>query len=530
MYIEKLKVRNLKALRSLDLALRPDVNIIVGDNAEGKSTILEAVNAALTGQWNGRPMQYELHPLLFSRSASDSYVDDLQAGESPEPPTLSIELFLADVDDLAILKGTNNSEKTDCPGLCITVSFDKKYAPEYAAYIKDPERIKTIPTEFYSVRWSSFSDRDLTARSVPIKCTSIDGTSMRGLGIADRFFSNLANGILSPAQRAELSLTYRQMKYEFSEDPHVKDINAELTKKRGEISDKHISVSLDTTTRSTWESGISLHLDDIPLSLEGKGEQNMVKVNLAMDDGFDAHVFLIEEPENHLSHSNMNRLIGRLASKGEGKQLILTTHSSFVLNKLGLEGLILLSGGNYASLEKLNPDTYDYFMKLPGFDTLRLILSKKAILVEGPSDELVVQRAYKDKFGKMPLEDGVDVITVRGLSFKRFLEIAKLLNLEIRVVTDNDGDVAALDKKYEEYSGLPNIAICFDKDETAKTLEPQILKANNRAILSKILGKAFGSDEELLKHMANNKSECAMKIFTSETKITVPEYIKLAVA
>jgi predicted ATP-dependent endonuclease of OLD family len=32
--------------------------------------------------------------------------------------------------------------------------------------------------------------------------------------------------------------------------------------------------------------------------------------------------------------------------------------------------------------------------KLPGYDTLRLILCNKAILVEGPSDELIVQKAY----------------------------------------------------------------------------------------------------------------------------------------
>ena len=98
MHIERLKIQNLKAIKELDLEFRPDVNIIVGDNAEGKSTILEAVNAALTGQWNGRPMQYEVHPLLFSRVISDSYVAALNAGGNPEPPSLSIELFLNDVD------------------------------------------------------------------------------------------------------------------------------------------------------------------------------------------------------------------------------------------------------------------------------------------------------------------------------------------------------------------------------------------------------------------------------------------------
>lgn len=56
--------------------------------------------------------------------------------------------------------------------------------------------------------------------------------------------------------------------------------------------------------------------------------------------------------------------------------------------------------------------------------TLRLVLAERVTLVEGPSDELVVQRAYLDAHGKLPIKDGVDVISVRGLQAKRFLDIA----------------------------------------------------------------------------------------------------------
>ena len=163
-------------------------------------------------------------------------------------------------------------------------------------------------------------------------------------------------------------------------------------------------------------------------------------------------MLLIEEPENHLSHSNLNMLLDDIKEDCADRQVIITTHSGFVLNKLGIDNLRLIShGGKAATLMVLTPDTKDYFMKLPGYDTLRLILSKRSILVEGPSDELIVQRAYKDKHKKLPLEDGVDVISVGSLAFKRFLEIAALLNLNVRVVTDNDGDVTALKVKYSAY-------------------------------------------------------------------------------
>lgn len=52
------------------------------------------------------------------------------------------------------------------------------------------------------------------------------------------------------------------------------------------------------------------------------------------------------------------------------------------------------------------------------------MLAERVTLVEGPSDELVVQRAYLDAHGKLPIKDGVDVISVRGLQVKRFLDTA----------------------------------------------------------------------------------------------------------
>ena len=65
-------------------------------------------------------------------------------------------------------------------------------------------------------------------------------------------------------------------------------------------------------------------------------------MKLAIGTADDSNILLIEEPENHLSHSNMSRLIDEIKTRGSTKQIILTTHSSFVLNKLGLDKIKLL--------------------------------------------------------------------------------------------------------------------------------------------------------------------------------------------
>ena len=234
---------------------------------------------------------------------------------------------------------------------------------------------------------------------------------------------------------------------------------------------------------------------------------------------------MVEEPENHLTHANLNRLTSQIDKHAAGRQVLLTTHSSFVLNKLGIENVHLFNGKNVMSLDTLSAETRDYFLKLPGHDTLRLVLASSVILVEGPSDELIVQKAFKQKHGCLPLEKGIDVITVKSLAFKRFLEISKALKIKTRVVTDNDGDVKSLTEKYKDFAGVENISIHYDTDENFKTLEPQLLKANGKEVIAKMLDKEFDTDDALLSFMEKNKTECALRIFNNATNMVIPAYI-----
>ena len=43
MYIERIKLNNFRNYKELDLQLNKNINIIYGDNAQGKTNILEAI-------------------------------------------------------------------------------------------------------------------------------------------------------------------------------------------------------------------------------------------------------------------------------------------------------------------------------------------------------------------------------------------------------------------------------------------------------------------------------------------------------
>lgn len=526
MRLERLIVENFKSLRSLNLELNPNLSIIVGNNDVGKSTILEAINLALCGQIHGKNILYEITPYIFNKDAVASYVEAIKEGKYAQPPRLLIEAYFGKDEELAGIRGINNSLGENTAGVRLIIEFNDEYRSEYTEYLKKTNgNVGMLPVEYYSARWLSFANNAVTAKSIPIRSTIIDTHAIKTASGTDKYIANIIDSVLSQQQRVALSISYRKMRHEFSNAEDVVAINSFLKGKQGEISEKEFSISVDTSSRSTWESSLAPYLDEIPFSSAGKGEQSSVKMRLAMQASSDCHVLLIEEPENHLAYANMHRLISKISESSAGKQVIIATHSSFVLNKLGVEKVILFSRTSHMKLDRLEKETFEYFMKLPGHDTLRLILSRKAVLVEGPSDELIVQRAFLDKYKKPPLEAGVDIISVKSLAFKRFLDIAKTLSIQASVVTDNDGDVNKLEQRYAGYLEY----ICYDRDIKARTLEDQLLKANSLRTLNEILEKDFSDAGDLVAYMKANKTDVALKIFSSQKSILYPEYILNAI-
>ena len=244
-----------------------------------------------------------------------------------------------------------------------------------------------------------------------------------------------------------------------------------------------------------------------------------------------AHVILIEEPENHLSFPRLNHLVEKIGDLCAARQLLITTHSSFVLNKLGLKKLLFLKNHAATRVGDLPDDTQLYFKKLSGYDTLRMVLADRVILVEGPSDDLVVQRAYLDIHGRLPVADGVDVIAVRGLAFKRFLDIAVSVGTRVSVVTDNDGHPEAVAEKYAGYKDHSHIKICYSTNGSLTTLEPQLVDCNSLEALNGTFGSTYSSKKDVVAAIATRaaKTDAALKVFEAGSRLVMPEYILNAI-
>lgn len=530
MILEKLRIQNYKSFSDKTFCFNSYKNIIVGENEAGKSTIIEAIQIVLTGSLSYKNIFYSLNPHLFNKNVVDKYVSDIKAGSNPALPKIEIEAFLRDDKDYVVLKGNNNSLNLNQPGIRLIIEFDENYKLEYQEYIKHKDDIITIPIEYYTVNWYSFSYAAITQRSIPLKIITIDNNNLKNDFSLNNYISRVVDDSLTKEQKASLALEYRKLTENFAISPYIKELN-ELLDKNDHITDKSIKLTIETDNKNSWERNINLQLDDIPFEHVGSGEKNKIHTMLSIEmDDSDAKIILIEEPENNLSYGNMRKLINNIELKSGGKQLIITTHSPYILNKLGIDSTILLKNGEQFMFNMLSQDTREYFKKLPGYDTLRLILGNKVILVEGPSDELIINKAFQQIHKQLPIDIGVDVICVNGLSFKRFLEVVKFLRMSVKVVTDNDGDISNnITTKYKDFLELPNIKIFYDAKKENYTLEAAILDVNSIETINEILVQKFERKEDILAYMIKNKTQCALKILESPKYITFPKYIMEAI-
>ncbi len=69
MHIRKVHIENFKRFYgSFDIELHEGINIVVGDNESGKSTIIEAIYLVLTGLYNNKNIKNELTQFIFNVS------------------------------------------------------------------------------------------------------------------------------------------------------------------------------------------------------------------------------------------------------------------------------------------------------------------------------------------------------------------------------------------------------------------------------------------------------------------------------
>lgn len=527
--ITRVVLRGFRCFESLDFEPRSGLNILVGGNEAGKSTVLEAILLALTGRSNGRWVGDELNPHWFNQAGVAAFFRSYADEEPIAAPRLSIELYLdPDDDELQPLRGVHNDQGADAPGVMLRAVPSADYARDFDDYMtSNPPAV--LPVEYYEIEWYDFSGARLSRRPRMFSTAFIDSRTLRATAGLDHHTRDMLSDHLSDEERIAIALEHRRARQMITDDT-LGSINERIAKDNEALHDRPLGLQMDQSARASWESGVVPQVDDIPFALAGQGQQAAIKVALAMSRtvGFRRYV-LIEEPENHLSHTSLVKLVRRIETlASDDQQLFVSTHSSYVLNRLGLDALTLLHGGKAGRIDELSADTVKYFRRLSGYDTLRIVVAEIVVLVEGPSDAILFWRAFHDATGETLQDAGIDVISMNGLTFKRAFELCQKIGRRVVALRDNDG--RQLDEITSDLGDLldPSERTMFiGSFEGGTTLEPQIASINGEDLLRRVLGIAERADP--VTWMTNNKSEAALRILDSGESITYPSYVRDAI-
>lgn len=515
--INRIVLSNFKRFKNLELELNDKLNILVGDNEAGKSSVLLALDLALSGSRSKiETMGLET---LFNNEAVSTFL--ASAKKFDDLPKLCVEIYLSE-QGKAELNGKNNSKSIVCDGLRLDCEPIDEYGKEIAEVLKDEHQ--NFPFEYYAIKFTTFAGEPYSGFKKPLKHLVID-SSLINNDYATREYTRAIYGANATVlERNRNENLYRKSKAVFRNGA-LADLNKKLDSYK---------FSVRTNPKSNLETDLVITEGDIPIESKGKGRQCFIKTEFALRKNEDEHsldVLLLEEPENHLSHTNMKRLIQRI-SESENKQLFIATHNSLICTRLDLRKAILLNsaGDKPFALKDLPEDTAKFFIKAPDNNILEFVLSRKVILVEGDAEFILFDALYKMHSGGSTFEkDGVHVISVGGTSFKRYLDLAKLLGIKTAVVRDNDGDYKknCVDNYADYVAG--HMRVFSDKDPARRTFEVCFYQDNTAAC-----DDLFLPDRVKLTvqdYMLDNKADAAFELLDKkEAALVAPTYIQEAIA
>ena len=285
------------------------------------------------------------------------------------------------------------------------------------------------------------------------------------------------------------------------------------------------------------ESVLAVYEDSIALENKGSGMSSLIKTQIALDKSKNnLDVVLIEEPETHLCHTTLQKMLAEIEKQQSNSQIIITTHNNLVASRLNLKNVIWITMNKAKSLNNIAESDANFFIKTDNNNFLQLLLSKKAILVEGATEFLLFPKIYQQITGRSIEDDEISIISCNGISYSRYLSVIKDTNKKIAVLTDNDKNNKKIEESINYNDEHQSQHIFMDNNINNWTWEKcfyalnqdtldnliEIDKTANYLFHEKDYGKVLGK-------MLNNKVETAYSMLNSEIQFLIPQYIQDAI-
>lgn len=516
--IKSIRIVGFKKFKNFEMDFNEGMNILVGENEAGKSTILEAIEIVLNQKYKTteKAALQELFNVEniseFEKSPSFLTLPKIliELDLELDPKKKNSESFMGE----EFLNKSKGKDKTRY-GISFECSFNEELGSGLEKYVSEAN----IPVEYYDLKWTTYANKSYTALKRPLSMISINTSHSSSANlIFNQYHRNLFETLYSEEERLRFKSQFRAM---------VEKLPQEI--ELGKIDDKR-SFAIDSK-RSVLEGMLAVREANIPLANCGSGVESLIKTEIALSTPKHINVILLEEPEHHLCPTNLRKMIRQIQNRKESSQFIITTHNNLIASHLDLRSVLWIADSGVMSLKRVTKDVADFFIKAVHSSFLQLLLAKKAIIVEGATEALLIPYFYKKIYGHTLEEDMITIISCDGIAYKRYLDAVKQTNKIIAVITDNDQSENKINLA-KECEG-ENIKIFMGQDINEQWTWEACIYQKNRDQLCELIkvdpkaeykfnGASYG---QVLGKMLNNKVETAYTMLNSGKSWEAPDYL-----
>lgn len=518
--IKRLKIHGFKKFSDFEVDFNEDINILVGDNESGKSTLLDAIDIVLRQKYKSYD-KYIIRELL-NQDAVKEFATNPGLDTLPFV-SIDMELRLDNVPVNGMFFGMNHN--FDKNASLYGISFKCALSDEFKIDNGVMEIIERgrIPYEYYQMSWNTFQGETYKVVKKPLNYMVIDSDNVDTLSSYNYYCRALFAASHSEVEQTEIKDGFRSGVQDVFSGLDINDI--------GDLQSFGVN-----DKKMIFENIITILDEGIPIANKGGGRENVIKTKIAIEKAGSLDVLAIEEPETHLGFLNLRKMLKEIQLV-DNRQLIVTTHESMIASGLNIRNILWMKNEYTESLKDISRGDAEFFLRAPSNNLLQFILSTKVILVEGPTEFMLVPVIFKKICGRSIDEAGINVISCDGISYERFLGIAKETNKRVAIITDNDGKQSVLDKMNNSLNDK-QIRIFTDESLDNWTWEVCFYNLNKQRFeeeveIQKGAKYLFHNTDygEILGKMLNDKVETAYQMFQKsggEFDYEIPSYIKKA--
>ena len=130
----ELRISGFRILQNFTWEPKEGLNILVGANSAGKSTVLDAIELVTLGSIRGQSTRRALSPDWFNQSLVDTFFHELDdPSKRATVPEIKIVAVFSEDPRLARITGAHDPDRKyeDAPGISLTYAVPDELLPQF---------------------------------------------------------------------------------------------------------------------------------------------------------------------------------------------------------------------------------------------------------------------------------------------------------------------------------------------------------------------------------------------------------------